>query len=79
MVLLGALVQDLVVQHTVRRRDTKGKRGVRRREWGLVRRVLALLHGGVWVHLHGRRGCELKGHMRANVRGRDEVLLCGGL
>ena len=41
--------------------------------------MLVLLHGGVRVHML-RGGCgELRGHVHGDVRGRGEVILCGGV
>ena len=79
MDVLGGGMQDVVVQHRVRRRSARGKRGVRRRGSGVIGRVLLLLHGGVWVHVLGRRGGELGGHVQRDVRGRGEVALCRGV
>ena len=41
--------------------------------------MLVLLHGGVRVHML-RGGCgELRGHVHGDVRGRGEVIICGGV
>ena len=79
MDVLDGGMQDVVVQHRVRRRSACRERGVRR--WGsrVIGRVLVLLHGGVRVHVLGRGGGELGGHVHGDVRGRGEVALCGGV
>ena len=76
MDVLEGDVRQNMVQRGMWRRAAGGKRGVRRRESGMVRRVLVLLQCGVRVHVHGRGG---RGLVQRDVRGRGEVVLCGGV
>ena len=79
MDVLGGGMQDVVVQHGVRGRSARRERGVRRRGSGVIGRLLVLLQCGVRVHMLGRGGGELGGHVQRDVRGRGEVALCGGV
>ena len=76
MDVLDGDVQDVVVQHDLRRRGACRERGVRRRGCRVDGRVLVLLQCGVRVHVHGRGG---RGLVQCDVRGRGEVVLCGGV
>ena len=79
MDVLDGDVQDVVVQHDLRRRGACRERGVRRRGCRVDGRVLVLLQCGVRVHVHGRGVGGLGGHVQRDVRGRGEVVICGGV
>ena len=76
MDVLDGDMQNIIVQHRVRRRCACRERGVRRRGSRVDGRVLVLLQCGVRVHVHGRGG---RGHVQRDVRGRVQVVLCGGV
>ena len=75
----GGGLQDVMVQLGLWGWGASGERGVRRRQCGLVRRMLVLLHGGVRVHLLRRGRRELRGLVRGDMRGRGAVVLRGGV
>ena len=74
MDVLDGDVQDVVVQHDLRRRGACRERGVRRRGCRVDGRVLVLLQCGVRVHVPLGEG-----HVQCDVRGRGEVVLGGGV
>ena len=73
MDVLDGDMQNIIVQRRVRRRCACRERGVRRRGSRVDGRVL-VLQCGVRVQVHGRWGL-----VQCDVRGRGEVVLCGGV
>ena len=72
-------VRAVLLQHQMWGRDPSGRGGVRRRQPDTCGRMLVVLHGGVRLHMHRGRVRGGGGYVRGNVRGRDHVVLCGGM